>query len=345
MKIAHVLWALGTGGAETMLVDIVNEQVKDNDVMIVAINDLINEQLVEKIDSRCKVALLHRKIGSKNMMPWVKMNWQLLMFNPDIIHCHLEGFRKMIFHPAPKVFTIHNITTSGREYPKYKQLYAISDAVKHYTKTQGFESVTVHNGIHPDTIEKKTVIEGFRTCRIVCVGRLFNDHKGQDVLVNAANILLNKYGVNNFHIDLIGDGPSRKVLEDMIKESNLTEHVVLLGQKDRTYVYSHLRDYDLYVMPSRFEGFGLTVAEAVCAKVPVLVCDLEGPMEVIEGGKYGLHFKCGDACNLADKLQSFINNGADAELVEKAYHYAHEHFDIKRTAKQYIEEYKKIANK
>ena len=42
MKIAHLLWALGTGGAETMLVDIVNEQVKNNDVMIVAINDFIN---------------------------------------------------------------------------------------------------------------------------------------------------------------------------------------------------------------------------------------------------------------------------------------------------------------
>lgn len=344
MKIAHVLWALGTGGAETMLVDIVNEQVKDNDVMIVAINDLINEKLVEKIDSRCKVVLLRRKIGSKNMMPWVKMNWQLLTFRPDIIHCHLEGFRKMIFHPAPKVFTIHNITTSGREYPSFKQLYAISDAVKHYTETQGFESVTVHNGIHPDMIELKTNIEAFDVCKTVCVGRLFNDHKGQDVLIKAADILLNKYGVTNFHIDLIGDGPSRKILEGMIEESNLAQHVELLGQKDRTYVYSHLKDYDLYVMPSRFEGFGLTVAEAVCAKVPVLVCDLEGPMEVIEGGKYGLHFKCGDAEDLAVQLQAFIKYGADVELVEKAYAYAHEHFDIKRTAQQYVEEYKRILN-
>ena len=344
MKIAHLLWALGTGGAETMLVDIVNEQVKNNDVMIVAINDFINDQLVKKIDSRCKIVLLRRKIGSKNMMPWVKMNCQLLMFHPDIIHCHLEGFRKMIFQPTPKVFTIHNITTSGKEYPKFKQLYAISDAVRHYTKSQGFESVTVHNGIHPDTIEMKTSIEPFIVCNIVCVGRLFNDHKGQDVLVKAADILLNKYGVKNFHIDIIGDGPSRKMIECMIEESNLAEHVMLLGQKDRTYVYSHLKDYDLYVMPSRFEGFGLTVAEAVCAKVPVLVCDLEGPMEVIEGGKYGMHFKCGDAEDLAVQIHAFLKTGANIESIEKAYSYAHEHFDIKRTARQYIEEYNKVIN-
>ena len=57
----------------------------------------------------------------------------------------------------------------------------------------------------------------------------------------------------------------------MVVELNLEKHVRFLGNQSREYVYSHLKDYDLFVQPSRFEGFGLTVAEAMAACVPVLV--------------------------------------------------------------------------
>ena len=57
------------------------------------------------------------------------------------------------------------------------------------------------------------------------------------------------------------------------------------GFKSREYVYENLCQYDLYVQPSIFEGFGLTLAEAIAAEVPVITSDLEGPVEVIAGGQ------------------------------------------------------------
>ena len=55
----------------------------------------------------------------------------------------------------------------------------------------------------------------------------------------------------------------------LVQEYNLNSYISFLGSKDTHYIEQHLKDYDLLVQPSRIEGFGLTVAEAMAAKVPV----------------------------------------------------------------------------
>ena len=346
MRIAHIIWALGTGGAETMLVDIVNAQVETEAVSVSVINDVMEEDLLKEIDGRCCVRLFHRKKGSRSLIPWIKLNLFLYKFKPDVIHFHLDGMRKMILHPAPKVFTIHNVHTSGIEYPKYDALYAISDGVKNYTLQQGFDATTVWNGIQTKIIKRKAS-EGYHgagICKIVCVGRLYITHKGQDILIQALG-QLKEQGVTKFQLDIIGDGESRCQLETMISKLGLQEYVTLLGQRDRTYIYEHLCDYDLFVLPSRSEGFGLSVAEAMCAKVPVLVCDLEGAMDVIDGGRLGMSFKTEDSISLANQIAGFLKSGTDEQQTEEACGYAVGHFDIGQTAKRYIEEYKKVIKK
>lgn len=343
MKIAHIIWGLDTGGAETMLVDIINIQVRTEIVTLLVVNDLVNETLLTKIDRRCKVRLFKRKVGSKSLVPWLKINFFLWRYRPEIVHFHLEGMRKMISCPGKKVFTIHNIHTSGKEYGQYDALYAISDAVKKRTKTQGYESVTIWNGIHSEDIKIKKDVPHRKKdfCRFVCVGRLYTAHKGQDVLIDAL-IVLRGEKILNYHVDIIGDGEDRIRLETMIANAGLSEHVSLLGSKDRKYIYNYLCDYDLFVLPSRSEGFGLTLAEAMCAKVPVVTSDLEGPMEVIGGGRLGLHFKSEDAEDLARLLAAYIENGPDEKMVDAAWKYAKENFDVKRVAARYVEEYKKV---
>ena len=346
MKIVHVIWALDTGGAETMLVDIINEQVKSQVVAIIVINDLINQMLLNTIDKKCKIALIRRKIGSKDIRPWIKFNICLWRFCPDIIHVHLEGMRKMIFHPAHKVFTIHNMHTSGKEYGKYEELFAISDAVRRKTLGQGFEAYTICNGIHPELISVRNTkcAPPKSMFRFVCVGRLYTPHKGQDILITAL-LHLSNLGITNFHLDIIGEGVSRGELEKLVKDLHIQGYVSFLGQRDRMYVYQHLRDYDLYILPSRSEGFGLTVAEAMCAGVPVLVSDLEGPMEVINYGKFGMHFKSNDPESLASQIEHFLNAGENREMTEAALVFAKDRYNIANVSNKYIEEYKNIINK
>ena len=77
----------------------------------------------------------------------------------------------------------------------------------------------------------------------------------------------------------------------MVQNLHLENEVVFEGLKDQSWVYQNLCNYDLFIQPSRYEGFGLTVAEAIAAKVPVLVSNIEGPLEIIDGGRLGMSFE------------------------------------------------------
>ena len=98
----------------------------------------------------------------------------------------------------------------------------------------------------------------------------------------------------------------------------------------------------MFVQPSKSEGFGLTVAEAVAAKLPVLVSNLPGPMEVIGNGLLGMSFETENVEDLAAKLEIILKGGYDYSLVDKAYKRAVELYNVRVTAKKYIDEYKKI---
>ncbi len=342
MKIAHLLWSLATGGVETMLVDIINEQVKSESVFLIIINDDINEDLYRKIDSGVQVHCIGRKPGSRNPWPAIKLNILLKRIMPDILHCHLDDQTKLIWGHYNMVRTIHNTHSSSKDFHKFKRLFCISGAVKKHTASQGFpQGIVIFNGIHTEQICSNPIDkrhnDGIK--KIVCVGRLHED-KGQRVLIEAVDELVNKRGKKNFTVDLIGDGPLRKELLDNAGEKKLSEYVHFLGMKTREWFYPRLCEYDLFVMPSISEGFGLTLAEAVAAKLPVITSNLEGPMEVIDNGRLGRCFKSGDASALADAICEFLSYGRDQQQIEEAYRYVKEHFDVKETARKYLEEYR-----
>ena len=331
------------GGAEAMLVDIINEQVKTEKVALLVINETLNNSLIEKIDIKCEICLIKRKAGSKSFLPWIKLNLFLYRYSPSVIHFHLEGIIHLVFHDAPKVFTIHNLHTSGKEYSHFKALYSISSSVADHTRVQGYKSTIIWNGIHPNLIKPKSnsFYDNKKPCHIICVGRLYMPHKGQDLLLKAL-CELKKLSVDNVYVDFLGDGESKDEIIRMVTKMELSDKVSILGSRSRNYIYQHLCDYDLFVLPSRSEGFGLSVVEAMCAKIPVLVSDINGPMEVINGGKYGMFFKSDDYISLSRQIRKFIINGCDMDIIEQAYYYARNNFDVSVTSRKYIKEYKKI---
>lgn len=343
MKIVHLIWGFLPGGIETMLIDIVNEQVKLVDVAIVVINNLVDQHMVKSLDDRAKIFFCGRKQGSLNPLPILKMNYYLYEVKPDVIHFHGDGLAKYTFYNAHKVLTIHNVHSVCTEYTKYDKLFAISQAVKDYVNEKGFKSLVIENGIRVDTIKQRVVCSIGKVCRLVQVGRLYHLHKGQHVMIEAMNLLVNQKKYRQVHLDLIGNGSSRDMLQKMVDEYQLNDYVSFLGACNRDYIYSQLKNYDLCVQPSISEGFGLTVAEAMAAKLPVLVSNVPGTMEVIDGGKYGMIFESGNAEDLAYKIECFLlNGGVDAKKIEAAWHYAYQNFDISNTARKYLDEYKKL---
>jgi len=348
MKVAHLTYTMTVGGIETMLVNILNEQVKLIDVSLVIINKQIDSSIISSIDNRVKIINIGRPIGSKN--PWylLKLNYLLRKRNFDLIHVHHPGIARFLYLPLLKknlCFTMHHIAISNDvSFLKYyKHIFAISKTVCEDLLNYGYQSNIVMNGIIPDLfIPRDENQSSSSKFRIVQVGRLSHTEKGQDVLIQACVQLL-KRGITNFHLDFIGSGPSEMYLKEVVKKNGLQSYVSFLGNKPQKFVYSHLKDYSLFVQPSRYEGFGLTVAEAMAAKTPILVSNQQGPMEIIDNGKYGFYFETDNVDDCTDKIVEIMNINRLDMFTEKAYNRVRELYSVKRTAREYITYYDKIV--
>lgn len=343
MKIIHVIFSLKIGGSETMLVDILNEQAKtSNSIELIIINDEYNAMLIEKISPRVEITKLGRKKGYNSLWVAVKMNLLLLRRHPDVVHFHDHtGINFLLNKKRYKtLLTLHAMNIDSSNWHKYSCLCAISKAVqKDIRSRSGLGSILIYNGIKLADIKRKES-ENFGS-RIILVGRLDDTIKGQSVLIKAVSILQDKYPESPFSVDIIGEGPSLGYLQELASSLSVN-NVSFLGAKDRAFIYKELANYDLFVQPSNEEGFGLTIAEALAANIPVLISNLDGPQEVIDNGKYGERFEAGNSEHCAQKIESILicrQFNIDKNSKDK---YISEKFDIHKTAMNYICLYRKV---
>lgn len=326
MKIVHCVFSFGIGGAETMLIDILNEQSKTETVSLVIVNHVYLDFLLEQINPAVRIFKLRRQKGSYSPFPVLKLNWLLYQLNPDVIHVHSSALLRIIALRA------------GRG----TQLIAISEAVKaDIQQRTGRMAMTIPNGIPMDKIEKRTRRASFvgKNMRIVQVSRLDVEKKGQDILIKAV-ALLKERGIENIEVDFIGEGRSEPRLRQLVQEYCVGNQINFLGLCDRQYIYSHLKEYDLMCHPARYEGFGLTVAEGIAAMLPVLVSDEGGPYEIIKYGELGYAFRMEDVTDCANQIEYIYNNYDKAmERASSAYTYVAEQFSVRRMVADYIKAY------
>ncbi|WP_333558347.1 glycosyltransferase, partial [Bacteroides stercoris] len=96
MKIVHCVFSFGIGGAETMLIDILNEQSKTETVSLVIVNHVYLDFLLEQINPAVRIFKLRRQKGSYSPFPVLKLNWLLYRLNPDVIHVHSSALLRII---------------------------------------------------------------------------------------------------------------------------------------------------------------------------------------------------------------------------------------------------------
>lgn len=368
MKVTHIVWSLTLGGIETMLVNIANaQQALVTEVSVVIVNDLYDESLLRAFNPGIEIVFLHRKRHSKN--PWfiVKCQQVLKRLNPDVIHLHhsrlfgiLLGRRLsreacVTLHALPtgsvrrggwlsKIFPIINVLQPGNVgyIDQVPCVFAISEAVQEaLQKKYGVSSVVVNNGIITSNFHIRPLRPAQQPLRIVQVSRLDHDKKGQDLLIEATARMKGMFAV-----DFIGDGNSLEYLQSLTERLGVSSNVRFLGKQTQAYIAENLCQYDLFVQPSRYEGFGLTVAEAMAAQVPVLVSAGQGPAEVTCGDTYGWTFENGSVDDLVRVLTYIQAHYQEAlDKVQQARRYVIATYDVSVTAKKYLEEYKKMKNK
>lgn len=340
------MFSFQTGGAENMLIDIINEQVLHAEISLYIVNNNVDQKLLQKLDSRAIVKQIKRTPGSKNPIPLLLLNIFLLMGKYKVIHCHNHNMISLLVQILYKrtILTVHDTKIESPYFKRYKQCYSISKAVHDdIIKRKNIFTKVINNGIDFKSIIS-SVDNSIRNnpFNILQISRLHHKKKGQHIAIEAVKLLTNKG--YNIHLYFIGEGNSEGFLKEMCDEREINDRIFFLGLKERAFIYENLHKYDLLIQPSFNEGFGLTIVEAIAAKVPVLVSAIEGPLEIIQNGRYGYFFETGNALDLADKILEVVN--ADScqikEITEKAFSYAMKKYDIRNTALSYLKEYTSI---
>jgi GalNAc-alpha-(1->4)-GalNAc-alpha-(1->3)-diNAcBac-PP-undecaprenol alpha-1,4-N-acetyl-D-galactosaminyltransferase len=212
--------------------------------------------------------------------------------------------------PRPRRVSLAMRALQRLAYPHALCLVSVSRGVD-----RGFEwvpheqRVVIHNPIDipRENVAQNPLPSGLAAGQFaVALGRLKYE-KGFDLLIEAFELVRRRYP--GWRLAIIGDGPERASLEGQIRTRRLGDAVVLLGlQKDP---WSYLRTAGLFVLSSRWEGFGNVLAEAMCCGLPVVSFDCHsGPSEIITDGENGVLVPPGDVGKLAEAMSRLIADPA-----------------------------------
>jgi glycosyltransferase involved in cell wall biosynthesis len=163
------------------------------------------------------------------------------------------------------------------------------------------------NIISSNTIQNQAKIgngfkDDFDGLRLLTIGRLSKE-KGQDLAIKAFLKLINDgYKVKWY---CLGEGNSRKEYENLIMVNNLEDKFILLGADPNPY--SYLEQCDIYVQPSRYEGYCITLIEAKQFFKPIVTTNVNGANELIVNGKTGIIVNI-DENDIYYAIKNFIDN-------------------------------------
>ncbi len=172
------------------------------------------------------------------------------------------------------------------------------------------------------------------------VGRL-DSCKGVDLLIKAAAILCNKDP--QYHFIITGHGAQRNQLEQLVIQLGLKENVTFTGLcKNPPEIISA---FDIAVVPSRREAFGIAAIEFMRMKIPVIASPVGGLAEIVQHNKTGILMENLSADNIAMAVSSLMqNNSLRENLAENAEFFSRK-FDGTEQLKQITEIYEKLCPK
>lgn len=193
--------------------------------------------------------------------------------------------------------------------------------------------ITVYNGIEPVARNPKPLN---RITKIGTVGRL-TYQKAQEYFIHMAEKIYSAGLECEFLI--YGDGEDYNKLKTLIEERGLTNYVKLMGYTDD--VNSVLKNLDIFVLTSRYEGIPYILLEAMNNSLPVISTDVGGIKEIIKNDYNGILVKQGDVNALVENVKVLIrNDNYRTELSNNAKSYFQEKFTVDKTVQKVESIYK-----
>lgn len=165
--------------------------------------------------------------------------------------------------------------------------------LSYYPNRSKNDTCVIINGIDDLSSEQKEEVKAIRVSnnktfkyRLCCTGTI-NFRKGQRIIIEALNHLPEDI-LKQIHLDLIGDGGERPVLEELVREYGLDEHVHFYGLIPNMDVYKYLAPNNIYILMSKNEGLPISIIEAMRVGLPAISTRVSGIPELIKENYNGV---------------------------------------------------------
>lgn len=186
-----------------------------------------------------------------------------------------------------------------------------------------FTPTVIHN---PLTLKPGLPSQG-NSRRFLAIGRFSQQHKGFDLLIEAFHLFARHN--SEWTLDIVGEGREQELLESLISQYGLQHRVTIHPFTNN--IQQYYSQAQVYVLSSRWEGFGLVLVEAMAHGLPVVSSDLPTSIEIM--GPFALYFRNGDSKHLAQQLEAATHidwSAKSAEALQLA-----RNFDIGQIAAQW----------
>lgn len=310
IRICEIITGLELSGAERVVCDLATRL--DPARFEVEVIGIKGGELVEWLENRgvrVHVLNINAKRECFRVDKFLRLMSILRKGRFDVIHSHLFHADMLARLAKPRgvkyIHSIHVAEHRTRPFQFYfarklrkrcDALVAVSSAVRDYhsqmSRLPQSEYQVIYNGVdtHQFRFDRQARTE--LRCRwgvtpeetlFAFVGRL-DRQKGLDTLFDAMR-LGNIMG-RQLKVVIAGDGPLRGMVQDFMANEKVGENVINLGF--RNDIPAVLSASDVMVTPSRWEGFCLSIAEAMAVGLPVIATKVEGPSELVVDGKTGM---------------------------------------------------------
>jgi len=173
----------------------------------------------------------------------------------------------------------------------------------------------IYNGVDVESFTMSRKGQAGDSLKVGVVARLV-ERKGHRFLLQAMARLSTDETCPTFTLEIVGDGPVRADLENLTRELGLSDSVTFLG--DTKDVPSVLADLDIFVLPSTYEAFPVSLVEAMCSGVAIVATNVDGVPELVEDGVTGVLVPPANVDELAGAMKELLVNSDKRVSMAKA---------------------------
>ena len=224
-----------------------------------------------------RLATIRKQLNTSKLIGWIHNSFEAL-YGKDSLYIGQELKRHYVYQLRKLDASVVLCQHDAESYRQYDKLIS---------PTVIYNPLTLVPGEPSKGTSKK----------FLAVGRFSRLHKGFDLLIDAFHLFAQKD--KEWTLDIVGEGPEEALYRKMIADYGLEDRIHLHPFTNN--IQQYYSEAQVYVLSSRWEGFGLVLVEAMAHGLPVISSDLPTSKEIL--GDLGLYFENGNAEQLAQQLE------------------------------------------